>query len=612
MSARKGIREALLKFAEQLDGEMLELPLSMLMQTIFLGGNKGSGKTSAMKRLYEAAHEAGAQCIAIAPLGKWWSLRIAKNGRGRGLRGVIIFGGRFGDVPITPGAGRVIARTIVQKKLHAVLDVEMMRKNERAVFLAEFMDELIMLKKGEDSPSPLVLFVDEAQAIAPQKSTSKEVERLRELMADFARECRNYGAGLVLSAQRSANVDKDLLALVEFLIVMRTVHHLDRKVYQLWVDEKGSGDEDDGAWLRKLRRLTKGEAYAYAPELNVFVRVKILMPKTYDATKTATIGAKVTHVGRLSKLDVKKLSADLTKLVEDASANDPTVLRAEIQKLKVQLAAKQPSVTATKYEQKPLYKKSDARRLEKLAKSIRVDMHKTEHFIRKLHDIMAVAEKSREALKNAAVALDVHQKLPVRHDPINLKVGPPVEILSVPKPSGAPVRGTVRAVGIVTEKPSANGVPINSTMKQMLAALKYLAVDKDGLATLVGKATSGTFDTYVSRLKSGGYIATIDGSGALMLTDKGKSLVGDLTIDLKPSAVVGRHSLINSTMKHMIDVIEASPGISKSEIAKRIQREESGTFDTYISRLKSRGFIVGGKETGNTYSPSPLLKELRR
>lgn len=608
MSARKGIREALLKFAEQLDGEMLDLPLSMLMQTVFLGGNKGSGKTSAMKRLYEAAHEAGAQCIAIAPLGKWWSLRIARNGRGRGLRGVIIFGGRFGDVPITVGSGRVIARTIVQKKLHAVLDVELMRKNERAVFLAEFMDELIMLRKAMASPESLVLFVDEAQAIAPQKSTSKEVERLKELMADFARECRNYGAGLVVSAQRSANVDKDLLALVEFMIVMRTTHHLDRKTYKLWVDEKGDPDEGDDAWLRKLKRLGKGEAYAYAPELSIFVRVRILLPKTYDATKTATIGAKVTKVGRLSALDVKRLSAELAQIVEESAANDPSALKAEITRLKAELArmkeAKPEPVKA-----KPM--KIDLKilkRIERAAKEGRAIMHKL--------------EAAHTAFRDGAKDLDVREKLPVKHDPIGAhEIKGPAKI-QLPRPfdpktdriRGLPISAEhayINTEALPKEKPSANGVPLNSTMRQMLTALKYLAVDKYGLATLVGKSTSGTFDTYVSRLKSGGYIAAGE-NDALYLTGKGKSIVSSMSLDLTPDLVLGRHKIINSTMRQIYGVVHTTPGITKSEIAKRIQREESGTFDTYISRLKSRGFIVGGKETGNTYTLSPLLKELHR
>ncbi len=37
------------------------LPLDILMQPVFLGGGRGSGKTSGAKTLYEAAHDAGAQ-----------------------------------------------------------------------------------------------------------------------------------------------------------------------------------------------------------------------------------------------------------------------------------------------------------------------------------------------------------------------------------------------------------------------------------------------------------------------------------------------------------------------------------------------------------------------
>src|SRR5687767_13533366 len=100
------MKSAALKFARDTEGDWIDLPLAMLMQTIFFGGYKGSGKTTSMKKLYEAAHEAGAQCVSVAPLGKWWSLRISKNGKGRGLKGVVVFGGEYGDVPVAPGSGR--------------------------------------------------------------------------------------------------------------------------------------------------------------------------------------------------------------------------------------------------------------------------------------------------------------------------------------------------------------------------------------------------------------------------------------------------------------------------------------------------------------------------
>lgn len=323
----------ILKFAEDTEGELLQLPLQMLMQTIFLGGNKGSGKTSSMKRLFEAAYAAGAQCGVIAPLGRWWSLRIAKNGKSSGLKKVFIFGGKHADVPIDASSGQAVARIVTQKRLHFVLDVELMRKKDRIQFVADFLEELWQLKKEEDASHPMVVFIDEAQTVAPQKTRGDDAERMKEAAADLCREGRNHGVGMVLSAQRSANVDKDLLALVEMLIVMRTIHHLDRKVYQSWVDEKGDVDEDEGAWLKKLRRLQKGEAYIYAPELNIFERVKVLMPDTYDATATAVLGEKVARIGKLSKLDVKKLGEELTKVVQEAAANDPEVMRSELERL---------------------------------------------------------------------------------------------------------------------------------------------------------------------------------------------------------------------------------------------------------------------------------------
>lgn len=44
------MKTEMLKFARDTEGDWVELPLSALMQTVFFGGYKGSGKTTAMKK----------------------------------------------------------------------------------------------------------------------------------------------------------------------------------------------------------------------------------------------------------------------------------------------------------------------------------------------------------------------------------------------------------------------------------------------------------------------------------------------------------------------------------------------------------------------------------
>lgn len=665
MKPTKIKKSSILKFAESTDGELLQLPLQMLMQTIFLGGNKGSGKTSSMKRLFEAAHGAGAQCGVIAPLGRWWSLRIAKNGKGRGLKDVFVFGGKHGDVPIDAASGRAVARTAAQKRIHFVLDVELMRKNDRIQFVADFLEELWQLKKEEDASHPMVLFIDEAQNVAPQKTRGSEGERMKEAAADLCREGRNHGVGMVLSAQRSANVDKDLLALVEMLIVMRTIHHLDRKVYQSWVDEKGDTDEDEGAWLRKLRRLQKGEAYIYAPELNVFERVKVLMPDTYDATATAVMGERVAKVGKLSKLDVKKLGEELTKVVEEASANDPAKLRGEVQRL-TQLVkqhelghflGKHKKVINETHEE--LYKKWSKVHLEPVKRKLEqlrgTRIKILERYLKKMvaynvdlaelvkkldnqRDRLAQAQQvvvgQMDLLKLALVGkleidLETRHVVPAAH--------PGYQTLPVgPAPSAHPIippgNYTVRSTAVKLEKNGAvkrtlkqqievagngklngsklevqtTGFRLIGKMTDILVVLLQGPLSRDDLATMVGMVPgSGGFNNYIGALKTAALVQ--NDSGPYELTPEGRNQVANLApLSRGLEDVIARHGgRIMGKMKLMVAALKSQP-LQRDYIADAAgMTRGSGGFNNYIGALKTRGIVVSD---GGVYRINPVFQ----
>ena len=48
-------------------------------------GRKGTGKTYAAKGLVERLINRGRRVIVIDPMGIWWGLRVAADGRGAGL-----------------------------------------------------------------------------------------------------------------------------------------------------------------------------------------------------------------------------------------------------------------------------------------------------------------------------------------------------------------------------------------------------------------------------------------------------------------------------------------------------------------------------------------------
>jgi len=81
----------------------LSLPIDVVTQKLAFIGRTGSGKTYAATKLAELLGEAGAQFIALDPVGKWWSLRLLDGGKPSGLD-VPVFGGLHGDLPLEPAA----------------------------------------------------------------------------------------------------------------------------------------------------------------------------------------------------------------------------------------------------------------------------------------------------------------------------------------------------------------------------------------------------------------------------------------------------------------------------------------------------------------------------
>lgn len=149
------------------DGPLLIDPGDAVTQTLGILSAKGRGKTYLAQLLAEGLVDAGAQVVSVDPVSKWFALRLGADGRSRG-KNVYVFGGKHGDVPLAPEAGRLVAQVLVAKPISAVLDVTFMRKGQRARFLAEFGEEFLHLKQRQDDPHPVHFFLEEAQKILPQ------------------------------------------------------------------------------------------------------------------------------------------------------------------------------------------------------------------------------------------------------------------------------------------------------------------------------------------------------------------------------------------------------------------------------------------------------------
>jgi uncharacterized protein len=144
----------------------LSLPASAVTEVLAWLGRRGFGKTYGATKMAEEMIAAKAQVIALDPVGVWWGLRLASDGKSKGFD-IPIFGGLNADIPITPSSGGVVADDVVEHGVSAVIDTSQFETDAaKNLFVQTFAERFFFRKKA--APSAIHLFVEEAQEFCPQ------------------------------------------------------------------------------------------------------------------------------------------------------------------------------------------------------------------------------------------------------------------------------------------------------------------------------------------------------------------------------------------------------------------------------------------------------------
>lgn len=311
----------------------LTLPDEAVTQTFGILAKRSAGKSNAGAVMAEEMHKAGLPFVVVDPVGAWWGLRSAGDGKGAGLP-IPIFGGYRGDVPLEPSGGALIADLVVAENLSAVLDVSTFdSENAKRRFLWGFAERLYALKGKPGNDTPLHLFLEEADDYAPQKANG-EIARTLGAFERIVKRGRARGLGCTMISQRSASVNKDLLNQIETLIVLRTVAPLDIAAIAGWLKYHGQSEEI----LESLHALNPGEAWVWSPWLELTKRVQMRRRRTFDSGATPGVKAKRV-VATLADIDLGAIATQMFETIERAKADDPAHLRKQIADLKRELAS---------------------------------------------------------------------------------------------------------------------------------------------------------------------------------------------------------------------------------------------------------------------------------
>jgi hypothetical protein len=307
----------------------LTLPLEAITETIAILGIRGSGKTNTAAVYAEELLRAGQQVVILDPTDAWWGLKSSADGEQKGYP-VVVLGGKHQDLPLASGDGKLVADFVVEQGASVICCLRGFEsKTQELAFTTAFLRRLYHLKGQQDAPTPLALIIDEASRLVPQRVMGEEAACVGAVQ-QIVRQGRSSGFGVVLIDQRAATVNKDVLSMLEMLIVHRTTGPQDRKALREWVQQHDT-EGREATFLNSLASLKLGEAWVWSPGwLDLFRKVQMRGRATFDSSRTPKAGERVVTPKAIATVDLDALRAKLAVTLEKAKADDPKELRKTI------------------------------------------------------------------------------------------------------------------------------------------------------------------------------------------------------------------------------------------------------------------------------------------
>jgi hypothetical protein len=577
------------------EGKGINLPIEAVTQTFAILAKRRVGKTYTASVMAEEMLKLFLQIIIIDPTDAWWGLRSSKDGKGPGYP-ILVLGGEHGDLPLSPESGELVAKLVVEKKLSVILSLFHMRKNEQIRFCTAFFETLYRLNRD-----PVHVFIDEADAVAPQ-NPMKGAERCLGAVDDIVRRGGLHGIGTTLITQRAAVLNKDVLTQTEVLITLQTTSPQDIDAQDRWVKMNGTKEQRD-QFLESVASLPKGTAWIWSPSwLDVFMKVKIRERETFNSSKTPEVGEKRVVPKKMARVDLEKIKEQIEATVEKSKIDDPRLLRQKITELQTQVKKMEKQMPAaftklpkaapveklgkTKIVEVPILPKRQMNRLTKLLKSMDSGLKSLKGFL----EAMSL-QGSLEPMKSSTPAV-MSTKFVYKAEPPKSvgKMPPRTEVPVTPKP-------------VVAKVDLGNGEhKIVSGQRKMLEVLAAKnPISRTDLAILSGIAyTSGTYSTYLSELKNLGYAAEAPGGFLVPGSAKLPQELAAAVISTQDLADMWKKRDMCRGERGMFDVLLQNypTPISRQELAEKSDLMMSGTFSTYLSKLKRYGLVVDAEGGG--------------
>jgi uncharacterized protein len=547
------------------------LPAAALDQHTAVLGKTGSGKTYATKAvIVEPLLERGAHVGIVDPTDAWWGLRSSRDGKGPGFS-VLILGGDHGDLPLPANGGAAVARLLIEQRINLVACTKHLTVGERTRWAVDFFGTINRLNRRV-----LHLVVDEAHNFAPKgKIPDPDVGKMLHAVNALASEGRSKGIRFTMLTQRPQKLHNDTLTCAETLIAMRVLAPHDREAVEDWI--KGCGDMAAGKEvLNSLASLQKGEGWVWYPEGGHLVRAKFPAIRTFDSSATPKEGDTIAAPKGSADVDLTEIRKALAEAVQEAEANDPKLLRAEIARLRADLA-KKPSAGPDR---------------QALADATAEGYQSGR---------AATAREAKEAASKIGTIAATISRATTELATLQMQLYVPSD--STPPRQPAPAARSAAAPAAPRSAPAqrARIDGISGPQQRILdglAWLKALGIDRADrvrAAMLADQSPrSSGYEKNVSTLKTAGLI-TYPSQGELALTEAGEAVAEPPEVPATNAALheaIRRH--VSTPQWRIVETLIAAypEALSRETLAERAQASAfSSGFEKNVSTLRSLGFI---------------------
>ena len=192
-----------------------------LGQSVGVLGIKGSGKSNSAAVLAEELLLAGVPICIVDVANEYAGLkeRFTIYSVGCSIQPQTL------DAKLGPERAAAAAKRSYERGVSVILDVSGFPRQARDAFLLEYLTALWNL--SQTLRYPYILFLEEAHNYIPQAGQTP----VTAVLTDIACEGRKRGLGIVMIGQRSARIDKNVLAQADILFLHRVRHPADLSVY---------------------------------------------------------------------------------------------------------------------------------------------------------------------------------------------------------------------------------------------------------------------------------------------------------------------------------------------------------------------------------------------